>query len=291
MPPPYLVDIDGHPHPLKGQNGILELIRPPSKNPTYNKKKEEVDPLVDYDEFMKLRQVQLASDNKQLSKVAMNCLLNNHVRQNSRDTSYTDQPCCSSSASSQMFVQSQDSGVTMATEQTLPCNCKTDGATGSLSNGDVNAENGVTLDHSIANGYPTGQETTAVDHQSGKSFVDFNQKGQPTNQAVTDDQVPVNSGANCVGIQVNGQSTTCDQSTVNNKSAPRDQPVVNDQYANNDEINIIEFDNSDEPGDGNNNILTSIVWSCGLSDQEAKDAVSLWLSRTIIPYLDSEVYG
>ena len=335
MPPPYLVDIDGHPHPLKGQRGILELIRPPS-NLKLSKHKEEVDILVDYDEFMKQRQVQLASDNKQLTKVGMNCLLktgeSNHVPQNNRGTLYDDQPCCSSSASSQLFSQSQDSIVTMETDQTdgntLIPNCKTEEVnsinshpenntyTKSQSNDDINPVqtegNGFKGDDTIVNGHSvvtSNQHMTAVDHPSSSNSdqdVDLDRKGQ-LNKAVVNDQTLVNGSADFINSQkqqisdqavindqatVNDQVMVNDQVAVNNQVAVNDQPAVNNQQANNDEINIIEFDNSEESGVGsNNNILSSIVWSCGLSNQEAKNSLSLWLSRTVIPRLDTEVYG
>ena len=345
MPPPYLVDIDGHPHPLKGQSGILELIRPASSL-NLSKIKEEVDVLVDYDEFMKQRQVQLASDNKQLTKVGMNCLLktsgSNHVPQNNRGTLYDDQPCCSSSTSSQLFSQSQDNNVTMDTDQrdcntSIP-NCKAEEVDSikshpensehkkSLSKGDINLEkNGFKSDDTILNGHSlitSKQHMTAVDHQISKNSdqgVDFDQKRQLNSQAVVNDQTLVNGSADFVNSQkqqvsdeavvnnqaaVNDQATVIDQAVVNDQVAVSDQAMVsnqapvnnqatvNDQQANIDEINIIEFDNSEESGIGsNNNILSSIVWSCGLSDQEAKNAVSMWLSRTVIPHLDTEVYG
>ena len=374
MPPPYLVDIDGHPHPLKGQSGILELIRPPS-HLNVSKNKEQADVLVDYDEFMKQRQVQLASDNKQLTKGGVNCLLktveNNHVPQNITGTLYDDQPCCSSSASNQVFSQSQDSNITMETDQKdnniLVSNCKTEEVNShsdnsaynkSLSNGDTNSvqteKNGLKSDDAIHNGHSvvtSEQHMTSLDHQSVKNAdqgVDFDQKGQLNSQAVVNDETMVNGSADFVDSQkhqvsdqtvvnnqaavndqtaindhaavndqaaanavpsdqatvsnqaevnnqavVNNQTVVNNQAVVNDQAAINNQPAVNDQQANNnDEINILEFDNSEESGiDNNNNILSSIVWSCGLSDQEAKNAVSMWLSRTVIPHLDTEVYG
>lgn len=325
MPPPYLVDIDGHPHPLKGQAGILELIQPPSKNLHHDKSKEEVDVLEDYDEFMKQRQVQLASKSKQLAKVDVKRFLktseSNHVCQNNRDTLYDDQPCCSSS---QLFSQSQDSNVTMETEPTdndkTIHNGKTEEVNGNsktskpLSNGDINsvqtAENGCQGGDDITNGHLVAantNETTTVDHQSDKSFIDFDKNDQLNGQTVINSQKLVNGHPDFVtNQQVNDQARISDQS-LSIDQAVNDQEItdqarisnqlpsidheVNDQQASNDEINIIEFDNSDEPAGGNNNILTSIVWSCGLSDQEAKDAVSLWMSRTVIPHLDTESYG
>lgn len=325
MPPPYLVDIDGHPHPLKSQRSILELIRPPTAL-NYNKK-EEVEALVGYDEFMKQRQVQLATGSKQLANSIVNLVKHsdsNCVHQNNRDTCDDDQPCCSNSSSSQSFVQSQDSSVTMETNQTDKCtlqhiNCRTKEVdcinscsekstiNNSLSNGDVehihNAENGFEVDNSV-NGHPTvttKQETTAIDHQTCRNSdqgVDFDQDEQIHDQAVVKDGVSVNGDVNFVSNQqqINDHSAvTVDQAVVNDHTAS-DQSLVNNQAAvndnNDDEINIIEFENSDEPGGAtNSNVLTSIVWSCGLSDEEAKNAVSLWMSRTIIPRLDLEVYG
>lgn len=303
MPPPYLVDIDGHPHPLRGQNGILELIRP-SLNLNYSKKEEVVDALVDYDEFMKRRQMQLACENKQLTEVFVNRLLktredNNHVYENNRDTLCDDQPCCSSSSSSQLFIQSQDSNVTMETKEagndnTLlhnlkneEGNCEKDFVTSKISTSNVmQTTNAIVNGHSVVTGK---QETTAVDYQnrnSDHSLIDLDQNGQSSNQAVIKgDQASVKNGRDLVNSQ----------QQVNDQAADNNQGVINDQQAgminNGDEINILEFDNSDDSGGGtNNNILTSIVWSCGLSDQEAKNAVTMWLSRIVIPHMDSELY-
>ena len=316
MPPPYLVDIDGHPHPLKGQNGILELIRPAS-NMECNKKEEEENVLVDYDEFMKQRQVQLVAKNKQFSKVTTKCLLKNgmdsRVHQNNRDASYDDQPCCSSSTGSQTFIQSLDSSIAMETDQTIMHKSKNQDHS-ELTNGSLNdAGISMKIDHSVANGHsiPTGEQQKATfDHQDGANFdhvVDnCEQSGHLNDQAVINDQAIINDQAlindqafvNDLlsangGIDVdNNQQQVNGQSSVNNQSPDNNRLVENSDEQGNDEINIIEFDNSNEaPGDINNNVLTSIVWSCGLSDQEAKNAVSLWLSRTIIPYLDAEGWG
>ena len=306
MPPPYLVDIDGHPHPLKGQSGILELIRPAS-NTESNKKEQEENVLIDYDEFMKQRQVQMAAKNKQLSRVTTKCLLKNgvgkRVHQNNRDTSYNDQPCCSSSSSSQTFIQSQDSNVPMENDQALMHKYKNQDHP-ELMNGSLNdAGTSMKIDHPIANGVTDKQQVPTIDHQDDTNFVhvvDCDQNKQINGQAVIDDHALINDQAfvndllsanNGVDFDGNQQQVN-GQSTVNNQSTANDRPVDNNDEQANDEINIIEFDNANETGgDINNNVLTSIVWSCGLSDQEAKDAVSLWLSRSIIPYLDAEVSG
>ena len=48
LPPPYLVDVDGHPHPSKYQEGILKLIRPAKRD----KLDWAVEELEDYDSYM-----------------------------------------------------------------------------------------------------------------------------------------------------------------------------------------------------------------------------------------------
>ena len=48
LPPPYLVDVDGHPHPSKYQEGILKLIRP-ARQVKHEWAAEELE---DYDEYM-----------------------------------------------------------------------------------------------------------------------------------------------------------------------------------------------------------------------------------------------
>ena len=432
MPPPYLVDIDGHPHPLKGQQGILELIRPPLKLNS-NKEKEEADVIVDYDEFMKQRQVQLAANKKQLAKVDMNCLLktgkNNRASQNDRDITNGDQPCCSSSASSQLFSQSQENNIAMETSQvdsnTSVINCKTESVNSmkdipaittntayknSLSNGDTTpvqtAVNGFNSEYGTVNGHSViNSKEHCQNSKNSDQNISFDQNGLLNSQEVIKDQALVNFSTNFVKSQKqldNDQATISDQATINNRvaandqaavknqatincndqkpvnhqavvntqavvnnqmaindqTAVNDQAAVNDQVAIddqavvnnqlngqaaqvavneqevvnnqvavndqaavdgqaavndqvavnneavvdgqaaindqsiNDEINIIEFDNSDDAGVGNNNnLLSSIVWSCGLSDEEAKHAVTMWSSRTVIPHLDSEVYG
>lgn len=51
-----------------------------------------------------------------------------------------------------------------------------------------------------------------------------------------------------------------------------------------DEVDVME----DEAAPGNiQNMLSSIVYSLGLTEEEARDAISMWHSRTIIPQLDS----
>ena len=387
MPPPYLVDIDGHPHPLKGQQGILELIRPPSKL-NFSKGKEEVDIIVDYDEFMKQRQVQLAANKKQLTKVDMNCLLktgkNSYVPQNDKDIANGDQPCCSSSAGSQLFSQSQESNVTMETSQTdsstSVLTCKTNSMTVtpaimtntahkiSLSNGDITpvqtTVNGFNTEGATVNGHSeinvkqlsqnsknTDQDASfcqngqldshkvikdqasvnfSTDFVNGQKQLDNDQATISDQTAIANDQTAVNNQATINSndqetvnhqVVVNTQAEINDQVIVNNQAAISDHVAVNDQAAfndkaavndqasvnnqlavndqvavhdqsNNDEINIIEFDNSEDAAASNNsNMLSSIVWSCGLSDEEAKNAVTMWSSRTVIPHLDPEVYG
>lgn len=292
LPPPYLVDIDGHAHPLKGQSGILELIRPPPN--VSHSKKEVVDDFVDYDEFMKRRQVQLACEKKQLTTAIVDYLSRNDVHQNNGDTLYDDQPCGSSSSNSQTFVQSQDS------DQQADNKINIDSLSNSevhdakdnpeIKNGDVQASRTARDDFkvdAIVNGHPVGddkQETTAVDHQNRNhdQNLGFDQKEQTSDQAVINDHASVNG-------DVISQQQVNDQAAINNQAVNNNQHsgMIND----NDEINIIEFDNSDESGGGaNNNMVTSIVWSCGLSDQEAKTAVRLWLSRAVIPNMDSDLY-
>ena len=51
LPPPYLVDIDGHAHPIKYQEAILRLIRPVEQVKSEYRKEE----IEDYDEYMKKR--------------------------------------------------------------------------------------------------------------------------------------------------------------------------------------------------------------------------------------------
>ena len=48
LPPPYLVDVDGHPHPSKCQEGILKQIRPAKRD----KLDWAVEELEDYDSYM-----------------------------------------------------------------------------------------------------------------------------------------------------------------------------------------------------------------------------------------------
>ena len=51
LPPPYLVDIDGHAHPIQHQESILRLVRPVEQVRS-NQCKEELE---DYDEYMRKR--------------------------------------------------------------------------------------------------------------------------------------------------------------------------------------------------------------------------------------------
>ena len=51
LPPPYLVDIDGHAYPIHQQEAILRLVRPAQQRSSAHHKEE----MEDYDEYMKTR--------------------------------------------------------------------------------------------------------------------------------------------------------------------------------------------------------------------------------------------
>jgi len=315
MPPPYLVDIDGHPHPLKGQNVVLDIIRPSSCLKA--NEQEEPEALVDYDEFMKQRQAQLSHGKM---KISMNSLLrsndSDHVHENNRDTcNHADKPYSSGKDSGQCCSNSQESEIIDQISNSVLMDGSTKTGNGDLhsgSNGNVELtrnwdsskeSNGVNQDESQCNNHSSLSNGHSLsDHQ------DF------TNQSLTSDQQSINDQQVINGQEMtqvvnlfNGQqSRSCHQSAINDQEqltssqeTVNNQPAVNSNQSiaaalnnSNDDINIMEFDSADQPAgtSSNNNILTSIVWSCGLSDQEAKNAVSLWLSRTIIPEIDPDLY-
>jgi len=310
MPPPYLVDIDGHPHPLKGQNVVLDIIRPSSSLKA--NKQEEPEALVDYDEFMKQRQAQLSHGNMRIN-MSSSLRLNNsdNVYENNRDTcNHVDKPCNGGINSGQCSSKSQESEtIDQISNSVLIDNNSINTKT---TNGDLHSEltrngresNGITQNHSEESG--SIDDLSIHDNQRKYSVTDHEHL---TNQLLTSGQQSSNDQQVMNGQEIaqvfNGQqSSSSHQPAINNQE--QSQETVNNQQTingsqsiaailnnSNDDINIMEFDSADQPAgtSSNNNILTSIVWSCGLSDQEAKNAVSLWLSRTIVPEIDPDIFG
>ncbi|XP_065906501.1 bromodomain and WD repeat-containing protein 3-like isoform X2 [Dysidea avara] len=321
MPPPYLVDIDGHPHPLKGQNVVLDIIRPSSSFKA--DKQEEPEALVDYDEFMRQRQAQLSHGNMRIN---MNSSLrsngSHHVHENNRDTcSHADKPCSSGIGSGQCSSESQESEIInhISHSSVMDDNVTTKTTNGDLHSGsDGNVELTRNADNSKESNNGVNQncmeENQSNNHSSisnGHSVSDhqdlINQPltiGQQTvdHQQVINDQAMVKvvngqHSSNSQQISNQEQLSNQDQSFGSQETVNGQQTINHNQgfgavvNNSNDDINIMEFDSADQPaGTSNNNILTSIVWSCGLSDQEAKNAVSLWLSRTVVPEIDPDLY-
>jgi len=316
MPPPYLVDIDGHPHPLKGQNVVLDIIRPSSSLKA--NKQEEPEALVDYDEFMKQRQVQLSHGNMRIN-MSSSLRLNNsdNVYENNRDTcNHVDKPCSGGISSGQCSSKSQDSEMIDQISNSVliddnSVNTKT--TNGDLHseltrNGDSHREsNGITQNHSEESGsndhlsiHDSQRKYSVTDHE------DLNYQLLTSGQQSSNDQQVIN-GQEIAQVFNGQQSSSSHQPAINgqeqltgSQETANDQQTINGNQSiaailnnSNDDINIMEFDSADQPAgtSSNNNILTSIVWSCGLSDQEAKNAVSLWLSRTIVPEIDPDIYG
>ncbi len=63
LPPPYLVDIDGHPHPLKQQESILQYIRPAKLV-----KQVGLDEMEDYDDYMKKHFASVTNHRRRIRK-------------------------------------------------------------------------------------------------------------------------------------------------------------------------------------------------------------------------------
>jgi len=312
MPPPYLVDIDGHAHPLKGQNVVLGIIRPSSSLKA--DKQEEPEALIDYDEFMKQRQAQLSHGNTRINVNSIK-LNSNHVHETNGDTcNHADKLCSSGIGNGQCSSKSQDSEIFDQISQSALMDDKCiETANGDLHSG----SNGILeLTRNVDNGKESdGMNQKCVDSHSSVSngqrkhsvsdSQDFINPPFTSHQQSFGDQQVINSQE--TSQIANGQQSSSSQHSITNQEQSISNPdTINDQQAingnqavaaaintSNDDINIMEFDSADQPAgvSSNNNILTSIVWSCGLSDQEAKNAVSLWLSRTIVPEIDADLYG
>ena len=105
LPPPYLVDIDGHAHPDRYQEAILRLIRP-AKLVKQEKASEEDE---DYDEYMKrhLEQVKQQSFGFGRARVTMNARASNsrNMEVENQDRNTNEVLACTSSDISEAHVQ------------------------------------------------------------------------------------------------------------------------------------------------------------------------------------------
>ena len=321
LPPPYLVDIDGHAHPARHQEALLRHMRPVKPDKPDSTEGEEED----YDEFMRRR----------LNRVTLGGVEFRHARstmaqrggaggrerggerdremerEREADDEREDNGECqvedkgeqeeereenqlvevveegeenSSQALSEVASSSSTHAVCTASRDSIPtehCNAeasttagRTNATAGSqrLSNGEAESLSSVEGDGGVvvANGGPS-----EVADREGAEPAPWqpllNGRGpQPLDSSVT------------TGSVANGPPPTPPEEQMETESRPSGFPPL---PAEEPAIDVT----SQEEGRGQSvqNMLSSIVYSLGLSESEEQQYLSHWHNRIVVPMLDA----
>ena len=265
LPPPYLVNIDGHAHPARHQEALLRQMRPVKPVKPESADGEETE---DYDEFMRGRwnRIQLESSQFRDARSAMAQRGGAGGREregegeggrwnergrvgegeregeeaNDEEQNNGRPPVSSPFGSAAMFAPSNDEA----------------GAS----------------PHRQANGHSENLRAMG----SGQQLECLDNEG--TGPPVFNDSRPVDQqDQSTQTISTSGMAGTPPEETNNGSSGPPLPPP--------EEPNV-DVTSQEERGQSIQNMLSSVVYSLGLSEAEEMEYLSHWHSRVIIPTLE-----
>ena len=310
LPPPYLVDIDGNAHPAHYQEAILRLIRP-TKQVKPDEAADEVD---DYDEYLRCR----------LARVRQQSFGFDHAR-----TSLSSRPPKTqanhdpSSEGTFSNTPNEDSTSGTGTSQQssapplhlpLPSSNESCLSNASLASSLLPPQPStpqqppnITTEHSYATledkSFNIGEDanasavsTTQLTSQTsqGSAYLSPVERKGRVLAVVLDSQrgeegvgpsglsngslPPTQNGRHAPASADSDSNTVSQPNPLSSPSPllPPEEPIINVTDGNDDQ-NVP-------------NMLSSLVYSLGLSDSEAKQAIFLWHNRVIIPPLEPAVF-
>lgn len=217
LPPPYLVDIDGHAHPARNQEALLRQMRPVKGE--REESGEEFDMMEDYDDVMRERLNKIRLEGDQFR-----------------------------SARSALALREGAGGRDRGGE-----GAEGGGGGGGGGEGEGGGE------QAGGGGRDRGGE---VEGEGGASSV---APQSPANVPDTAEE-----GSEVVAMDTNNQQ--------DNRSEPSNRQVVEP---------TVDVLSQQGRGQSVQNMLSSVIYSLGLSESEEAQYLSHWHSRTIIPFLDS----
>ncbi len=301
LPPPYLVDIDGHAHPIRYQEALLRLVRPVEQI-KMEQCKEEVE---DYDEYMKKRLERVKQESFGFRRAkhhvagvgggvsnahGLNGFSNSGNALNGGESALGDGD-----------VLNDGGGGDGMAENVMG------GANGRCLDG-ISADS-ASLSPAQQNSpgpSPHKMDTThseAMDHSDIDNNVTSNLKTPP---------VPNGKGSSMPvmdSVLGNGSSHSLPENHYSNHDRgheSEDQTVEIADGGGRGEGNVegggggergveevVDVVDTEESRDGQNvqNMLSSLVYSLGLNELETKRIIALWHNRTVVPPLDPTQLG
>ena len=299
LPPPYLVDIDGHAHPARHQEALLRQMRP-VKQVKPDSAAEEME---DYDEVMRerLSQMMLGGGQFRSARSAMALREGAGGRERERRDGF-------SGSGQSLFEQTSQEESGQGSEVIAMANSAQSEPPSQPSNSNRNSGSPppapgepTNNQHSGFGGPPPpAHEEPSNDQQSGSSGPPPLAPGEPT--------IDQKSGSSCPTPPTHGEPTNDQQSGSSGPPPTASGEPSNDQQGGSSGLP------SPAPGEPTNdrqsgsspdeptvdvttmqqgrdqlvqNMLSSVVYSLGLSEEEEIQYLSHWHSRTIVPPLDS----
>lgn len=325
LPPPYLVDIDGHAHPVQYQESLLRLIRPAEQV----KVDQSIEEVEDYDDYMKnrlaivkeksfgfewVRQQRVggvspnsvgvvggggstrsasadgikSNDTGDRNVTAAEDLSSQHTVENSK---------METSSSGDVHLR------TLSEAEVMEDNMNIQDLAGSeTKQGHVAAVNGCSssslVGHRVEPGIADGSSTRSSCKSAFSDKDNQTAEEEPSHEPALQNLRRSGGGGEERGQDDDGVSHVEDDAgRTRRRGASQDEGVRQDEGARKDggarqdegEANHVEVDVVEEASQSElqnvHNMLSSLVYSLGLNEMETKRLVSLWHNRVIIPPL------
>ena len=327
LPPPYLVDIDGHAHPARHQEALLRLMRPVNPVKLDPAATEECDVVEDYDEFMRGRLNKIRLEGTQFRDARSAMAQRGGAGGRDREAGGVTEGVQGSLEGGGEREGPQGGGaggrdreaggVTEGVQGSLEGGGEREGPQGGGAGGRDREAGGVTegVQGSLEGGGERGGPQGGGAGNQGSEVA----QGGPLNTSVTDgasssetnEQPDTTEQGHEVVAMV---KDACEQAGDGTVSSPR-QLSRNDtdttchspmETANNDpppdettnsgpsgppppptEEPTVDVTSQQGRGQSVQNMLSSIVYSLGLTEAEESQYLSHWHNRTVVPILEA----
>lgn len=333
LPPPYLVDIDGHAHPARYQEAIVRLIKPVK----LDKQERRVEESEDYDEYMKKRLAQVKKHSFGFSETRWSLPSRNErsYQPSALPESDVSQAIITNKAADDPLLVALEHNYadsSMGEESRVASDsCRPPQSRGSQFLSPVQHRGLVTA--VVLDGGPSsrtrsrsegntdilaGNDTARMGAQTTSRRFSLNERVQSSDATLDrsdsgsgQELPPVVNGGEAGVTARNGGSVLPHTSKKSQSDDTQPQPQVlptpgpenhvplapspspspspsRNRNRTRGEVEEIIVDVTEDSGSDQNipNMLSSLVYSLGLSDSEAKQWISFWHNRTIVPPLD-----